>query len=227
MLSSNPLLSEQGPRFQKLQEEQREERKGDCSACEQQMCVILDMLLQKSFSAADAAHGVVSSISPRLQSQLPNAFMAIPKDFNHTSLSATLPTFYQFLNCSIRENKTLDLLFANKRHRPNLKELMNKKKRALRDGVRDLWRGMQRELKARQRESKDACRRKLENKLQQNTVWDVWSDIKRIAGFKAKGNQAEGDLNRANELNVFFNRFRTSPPAAPSYSSRCTALGLE
>ncbi|KAI3373610.1 hypothetical protein L3Q82_022207 [Scortum barcoo] len=33
--------------------------------------------------------------------------------FNHASLSATLPNFHQYVNCCTRDNKTLDLLYAN------------------------------------------------------------------------------------------------------------------
>ena len=39
--------------------------------------------------------------------------MAISGDFNHATLAPTLPTFKQFVDCPTRENKTLDLLYAN------------------------------------------------------------------------------------------------------------------
>ncbi|KAL4004522.1 MFS transporter (thymic stromal cotransporter) [Sarotherodon galilaeus] len=34
-------------------------------------------------------------------------------DFNHASLDSTLPTFTQYVTCPTRDNKTLDLLYAN------------------------------------------------------------------------------------------------------------------
>lgn len=44
------------------------------------------------------------------------------------------------------------------------------------------------------RESKEAFKRKLESKLQQNNMRDVWSGVKTITGFRVKGNQAKGNL---------------------------------
>ena len=43
----------------------------------------------------------------------PDTFIAISGDFNHITLAATLPMFKQFVDCPTRENKTLDLLYAN------------------------------------------------------------------------------------------------------------------
>ena len=37
----------------------------------------------------------------------------ISGDFNHAPLSSTLPTFTQYVNCNTRDNKTLDLFYAN------------------------------------------------------------------------------------------------------------------
>ena len=34
-------------------------------------------------------------------------------DFNHASLSSSLPTFKQYVSCPTRDNKTLDILYAN------------------------------------------------------------------------------------------------------------------
>lgn len=42
-----------------------------------------------------------------------HSFIFISGDFIHTSLSSTLPTFKQYVDCTTRENKTLDLLYAN------------------------------------------------------------------------------------------------------------------
>ncbi|TWW61087.1 hypothetical protein D4764_05G0011770 [Takifugu flavidus] len=43
----------------------------------------------------------------------PGAFILITGDFNHASLKSTLPTFHQYVQCSTRDRKTLDLLYAN------------------------------------------------------------------------------------------------------------------
>ena len=57
------------------------------------------------------------------------------------------------------------------------------------------------------RACKDTCKRKLEAKLQHNNVRDVWTGMKQITGCKVSGRQSSGSLERANELNSFFNRF--------------------
>lgn len=52
---------------------------------------------------------------------------------------------------------------------------------------------MQKELKVKLKESREAYGKKLESKLQQNNVKDVWSGMKTITGFKAKVKQTEGE----------------------------------
>ena len=44
-------------------------------------------------AVAENACDVISSIVAKMQTQQPNSFAAISGDFNHASLSATLPTF--------------------------------------------------------------------------------------------------------------------------------------
>ena len=39
--------------------------------------------------------------------------MAITGDFNHASVDKTLNNFPQYVDCPTRDNKTLDLLYAN------------------------------------------------------------------------------------------------------------------
>ncbi|KAI3367289.1 hypothetical protein L3Q82_008332 [Scortum barcoo] len=62
---------------------------------------------------ADAACELLHSVVAQLQTEHPQAFLLITRDFNHASLSATLPNFHQYVNCCTRDNKTLDLLYAN------------------------------------------------------------------------------------------------------------------
>ncbi|KAI3367570.1 hypothetical protein L3Q82_026417 [Scortum barcoo] len=62
---------------------------------------------------ADAACELLHSVVAQLQTEHPQAFLLITGDFNHASLSATLPNFHQYVNCCTRDNKTLDLLYAN------------------------------------------------------------------------------------------------------------------
>ncbi|TWW61350.1 hypothetical protein D4764_05G0014400 [Takifugu flavidus] len=49
----------------------------------------------------------------RLQTQHPDALLLISGDFNHASPSSSLPKFTQYVTCHTRDNKTLDLFYAN------------------------------------------------------------------------------------------------------------------
>nr|XP_054604483.1 uncharacterized protein LOC107395178 [Nothobranchius furzeri]XP_054604484.1 uncharacterized protein LOC107395178 [Nothobranchius furzeri]XP_054604485.1 uncharacterized protein LOC107395178 [Nothobranchius furzeri] len=75
--------------------------------------VVLATIYIPPSAIAENACDAISSVVAKLQTQHPNAFVAISGDFNHASLSATLPTFQQFVSCSTRENKTLDLCCTN------------------------------------------------------------------------------------------------------------------
>ena len=61
------------------------------------------------------------------------------------------------------------------------------------------------------RACKVTYRRKLEAKLQQNNVRDVWTGMKQITGCKVSDRQSSGSLERAKELNIFFSRFSSQP----------------
>uniref|UniRef100_A0A3Q3AYX4 Endonuclease/exonuclease/phosphatase domain-containing protein n=1 Tax=Kryptolebias marmoratus TaxID=37003 RepID=A0A3Q3AYX4_KRYMA len=74
--------------------------------------VVLEAVYIPPSAVADNTCDVISSIVAKIQTQHPNSFMAISGDFNHASLSATLPTFQQFVSCFTRENKTLDLFYT-------------------------------------------------------------------------------------------------------------------
>ena len=105
----------------------------------------------------------------------------------------------------------------------DIKVLLNEKKKAFRDGDRKQMRRVQRELKERIQQGKDSYRRKLEHKLQQNNLKDVWSDLRSITGYKPSGSQTIGGGDEgANELNVFSNRFDERTPDQPSPSSSTT-----
>lgn len=60
-------------------------------------------------AACERLHGAVGS----MQTRYPQSLLLISGDFNHASLSPTLPTFHQYVKCHTRENRTLDLLYAN------------------------------------------------------------------------------------------------------------------
>lgn len=62
---------------------------------------------------AETAMDVLHSVTSRLQTQHPQVLFLISGDFNHVSPSSVLPTYTQYVTCPTRDNKTLDLFFAN------------------------------------------------------------------------------------------------------------------
>ena len=48
-----------------------------------------------------------------LQTAHPSALITISGDFNHVSIKKTIPKFTQYVTCKTKEEKTLDLLYAN------------------------------------------------------------------------------------------------------------------
>ena len=95
----------------------------------------------------------------------------------------------------------------------NVKDILNRKKRAFRDGDRDELKHVQGELNVHLREAKEDYRRKLEQRLQHNNMREVWDGMKTITGCKKNGNiTGEGDAGRTNQLNLFFNRFDIPTP---------------
>lgn len=260
-----------------------------------------------------SACNVIYSVIAELQTKHPSALIVISGDFNHVNMNNTLTNFTQYVRCHTREERILDLLYANVKDAysssslpplgrsdhnlvyinpcyvplvkrqpvitrtvsrwsdeayetlqgcfevtdwsalcephgedidgltecisdyinfcvdsivpativrcyPNnkpwvtrdIKDILNAKRRAFRDGNREEMKAIQRELKMKIREAKDKYRRKLERKLQQNNMREVWSGMRNITGFRSNGcSGVEDSLDRANELNLFFNRFDT------------------
>ncbi|KAJ8371917.1 hypothetical protein AAFF_G00298690 [Aldrovandia affinis] len=74
----------------------------------------------------------------------------------------------------------------------DIKIILNAKKRAFRAGDKDGVKTIQGELRVTIREAKEKYRRKLEGKLQQNNMKEVWSGMKAITGFKQAGGGGGG-----------------------------------
>lgn len=71
-------------------------------------------------------------------------------------------------------------------------------------------------LKGKIRKAKDNYRRKLERKLQQNSMIEAWRGMRTVAGFRSSSSRgAGGGVDRANKLNVFFNRFEIATNVHP------------
>ena len=62
---------------------------------------------------ADTASDALLSVTSKLQTQHPQALFLISRDFNHASPPSVLPTYTQYVTCPTRDNKTLDLVYAN------------------------------------------------------------------------------------------------------------------
>ncbi|XP_049895913.1 uncharacterized protein LOC126387436 [Epinephelus moara] len=98
----------------------------------------------------------------------------------------------------------------------HIKSLLNQKKKAFKDGDQQELRRVQRELRVQLREAKEQYRRKLEQKLQNNSMKEVWDGLKIITSCSSRqGATIEGDVSRVNRLNNFFNRFDNPIPLSP------------
>ncbi|KAI3374721.1 hypothetical protein L3Q82_021026 [Scortum barcoo] len=80
----------------------------------------------------------------------------------------------------------------------------------------------QQEVKHCVKEAKDSYRRKVEQKLRENNMREVWEGVRTITGLNTKTRAVGGTMERANELNDFFNRFNQPlaphPPPSPQPS---------
>ncbi|KAK3531137.1 hypothetical protein QTP70_012978 [Hemibagrus guttatus] len=99
----------------------------------------------------------------------------------------------------------------------DIKDLLNQKKRAFRDGDQQELKRVQRELKVQLREVKEQYKRKLEQMLQHN-IKQVWNVMKKITRCSSKrGDTIEGDVEIVNQLKNIFNRFDYSNSFTPQY----------
>ncbi|KAI4888593.1 hypothetical protein NFI96_032623 [Prochilodus magdalenae] len=99
----------------------------------------------------------------------------------------------------------------------DVKDILNQKKRAFKDGNWTELKRVQGELKVRLKEAKESYRKKVEKKLQDNNMKEVWGAMKTITGCKNnRGSSVDGGVDRANQFNNFYNRFDCPAPAAPS-----------
>ncbi|TWW56008.1 hypothetical protein D4764_09G0010580 [Takifugu flavidus] len=97
-----------------------------------------------------------------------------------------------------------------------VKDVLNKKKKAFRNKDREEMKEAQREVKRCLKEAKNTYRKKVEKKLADNNMRDVWEGVRTITGHKAKTSMEGGGVERANDLNQFFNRFSQPTPLQSS-----------
>ncbi|KAK0139064.1 hypothetical protein N1851_024418 [Merluccius polli] len=96
----------------------------------------------------------------------------------------------------------------------DIKNLLNRKKQAFKEGDLTEMKRVQGELKVRLREAKELYKKRIEQKMQRNSIREVWDAMKTIIGSKRSNGTVDGDVVKANELNHFYNRFDVSTPAA-------------
>ena len=89
----------------------------------------------------------------------------------------------------------------------DIKALLNEKKRVFRSGDREAGKRVQKQLSVNIREGKEAYRRKLEQRLQQNDTREVSRGMRTITGYKPSSQTVDGNIDRTDELNCLFNRF--------------------
>ena len=99
--------------------------------------------------------------------------------------------------------------------------VLNQKKKAFRSKDKEEMKAAQREVKRCLKEAKDCYRQKVEEKLEENNMRDVWEGVRTITGHKARTSPEGGGVERANDLNTFFNRFKHSTPPSTVPAACC------
>eukprot|EP00064_Thunnus_orientalis_P014779 superscaffoldBa00002622_g14826 len=87
----------------------------------------------------------------------------------------------------------------------------NRRKRAFMAGDREKVRSIQKELRRELRRAKNSYKARLESKLQLNNTKEVRRGVKGITGLNSSGPAVEGGHELNNELNLYFNRFDSTP----------------
>lgn len=175
-------------------------------------------------SACDVIHSAIA----RLQTQHPSAFIAISGDFNHVTMVKTLPHFTQYVSCPTREERTLDLLYANVKeaYRSSPLPSLGRSDHNLVHLCPSYVPLVKRQPATTRtvRRWSEEYRKKLEWKFQQNNTREVWRGMRTINGFRSAGNRGvEGTVEQANELNLFFNRFDTTAPSTNTFTFNNTS----
>ncbi|KAK0152203.1 hypothetical protein N1851_006436 [Merluccius polli] len=106
----------------------------------------------------------------------------------------------------------------------DVKNLLNRKKQVFKEGDLTEMKRVQGELKVGLREAKELYKKKIEQKMQRNSIREVWEAMKTITGSKRSNGTVDGDVVKANELNHFYNRFDVSTPAAPTVRGQLRGL---
>lgn len=74
--------------------------------------IIVVLYIPPSANPTSVCRTIHTSIS-KLQTKHPRALIIMSGDFNHVTMDTILPTFKQYISCPTREERTLDLMYAN------------------------------------------------------------------------------------------------------------------
>ena len=85
----------------------------------------------------------------------------------------------------------------------SVRQLLKEKKKAFKNGDMVKLKEVQRELKKGLREAKEAYGRKMEGKMDGNAK-ELWRGLRAMTGCGARSVGADGDVERANQLNHFY-----------------------
>ncbi|XP_075190115.1 odorant receptor 131-2-like [Anomaloglossus baeobatrachus] len=87
---------------------------------------------------------------------------------------------------------------------------------------------IQYELKYKIKEVQEVFRIKLEKKLSHNNSREFWSGMKLLTGFKVRSEHGGGEMDKANEMNEYFNRFSNTcvMPTDRGYGSGANSATL-
>ena len=148
-------------------------------------------------------------------------------DENSMDIDSQVDCFTEYINfCrdTVIPTKTVRCFPNNKPWiTSDIKAILNQKKKAFRDGDKEQLKQVQHELKRRLKMAKVEYKKKIERNLQHSNIRELWRGINTISGYNKKKRQPiMGDVDRANKLNQFFNRFdtvatptSTAPPSPP------------
>lgn len=130
---------------------------------------------------------------------------------NVNELAETVCDYVNFCVDSCVPRKTVKVFANNKPWvTKNIKEVLNRKKKAFQEKNKEQLREVQKELKKVIREGKEKYKQKIEKNFETNNMKRVWEGMNLMSGRKKQQGSrvsASASVDYANELNRFYARF--------------------
>uniref|UniRef100_A0A3B3C2V1 Reverse transcriptase domain-containing protein n=1 Tax=Oryzias melastigma TaxID=30732 RepID=A0A3B3C2V1_ORYME len=107
-----------------------------------------------------------------------------------------------------------------------VKVILNKKKRAFNKKDQEEIKRVQTELRSCLKDAKNTYKDRVEKKLENNNIREVWEGMKTITGCNKTTKVVGESAEKANELNTYFNRFDISSDTPPTSNTSlvCTTV---